>query len=733
MTTSNAYELRTVDGVLDWAAIEAGACIVNPLRLRGNSTLGVNMFGDDVWNLQPMGTKDGRDLRLWWVPKLLNKGTDGQRPAQKNPFPPHLIPAFKRLTWLLVNVGTTQGTLGAGWAARWRSPGSIDEYVKTWRGFAYDLGASDIDALSAVDDKLLDTYAVRLLNDEARTSASAKVGELGRVAEIAAYAELLPAADRMRTPSWKGEKLHPGTKRGSGNSTEIIHPDTFAPLLWWAQRILACADDIIAAVAWANAANAWEQTPQSSAARLSRVGQIVAERGGVLPHAAGSKEDSVAGAYLARMHGGVQPRDFGHWKREGYGTFTVDATVGQPLPVPTTGMIEGEPWLPVIDYRDVVRLQALLQAAAAVMICTCTGMRGDECLHLPLDALRTVDRPDGAQSYRIDGRIFKTERDDDEQHSLDGREWIWATIKPGADALDVLQRLAAVPGFSQPFALPSNIGGKIGSGPGPKTMTSWIADLIAFANERGTSLGLHRAHHIEEDPVGSVTLDRFRRSVAWHIVNEPQGLIAAGIQFGHMQTTTTDAYSSTKTSGMSATMDQERTEAQHSALEHHARAAAIGDRASGPGAKRLGQVVDNYVGARFRGQYADPTPRELKQLGQDPELRVRQGAGGTHLCVATPTQPESMKCARAKEDEPNLIDCRKSCGNRVYTDETVARVRQEVIDLREGIKEANPLMAARYQKRIDHLEEHIAEHEATAIPLLQIMTLNPSDLSTAMQ
>jgi hypothetical protein len=37
-------------------------------------------------------------------------------------------------------------------------------------------------------------------------------------------------------------------------------------------------------------------------------------------------------------------------------------------------------------------------------------------------ALRTVPRPDGSYSYRIDGRIFKAVRDDNDQQDRGGKQ-----------------------------------------------------------------------------------------------------------------------------------------------------------------------------------------------------------------------------------------------------------------------------------------------------------------------
>ena len=66
-------------------------------------------------------------------------------------------------------------------------------------------------------------------------------------------------------------------------------------------------------------------------------------------------------------------------------------------------------------------------------------------------------------------------------------------------------------------------------------MTRWINEFFDYANELRETLEIHPMRQIVPDPAGSVTLDRFRRTIAWHIVNRPEGLLAAGVQFGHMR------------------------------------------------------------------------------------------------------------------------------------------------------------------------------------------------------
>jgi hypothetical protein len=705
-----------IHAAVDWAEVEAGPVIVHPLRLK-RPDLAVSGFADDSWSLRPMDVTHGTVQNLHWIP--------GPK-EQQYPVPGHLITPFKRIVWLTINRPAPVSYLAGNNGRRWPAASSVHSRFQALRHFAHFLGQQEIAQFCDVTSDLLDTYATAVLNDESRSSQAAKAQRLGYIAVVAHLADYLPEVDRMIEPTWFGQNLG-GGGRGGDNSREIIHPDTFAPLLWWSQQILKCAPDVVAAVKWLNTALSRPQPKEGSTAGFDAVERVVASRGGVLPQ--GEISGHVAAQYLVALHGdGLHPADFNGWRCQRGGTYAVDPELPQPIPIPATCFIEGQPWLPLIDYRDIRKLQRTLQAAAAILICTCTGMRGEECTKLPRDALRTVPRPDGAYSYRIDGRIFKAVRDDNDQQDRGGKQWVWATIKPGADAITALEHLAEVTGSSALMTYPNSHGQP---GVTTSTMTRWINELIEYANRLRADLDIHQAHRIAPDPAGNVTLDRFRRSVAWHIVNQPDGLAAAGVQFGHMQSTTTDGYASTITSGIAATMDEERTHALYSTLQDHANAAKTGMKASGPAAKQLGKTLNRFVAKRFPGTYADLSKKDERRLRSDPDLAVRENPGHGCICLANPLKPETMACSRENDGEPNRNDCKTFCGNRVYTDATVAEDKEEAAQLRARIGNANPILAARISKRIRHLEEHIGEHETTALPLLEIMTAEQAKTSSA--
>ncbi|SHU73594.1 phage integrase family protein [Mycobacteroides abscessus subsp. abscessus] len=704
------------DEPLDWNVIEAGLSIAHPLRLR-NPDAPTSAFVEDAWSLKPLDATRGTVQKLNWV--------QGYREQQFS-IPSHLISSIKRIVWLNINRPTSESQLAGTNARRWPAAVSIADRFRAYRRFAHFLGQEGILRLCDASKDLLDTYATELLEATSDATRASRIRDLGYIGAIAYLAEDLPDCDKLTEPTWCGQQL--GKRHGhSGNSKAVIHPDTFAPLLWWCQQIVRCAPDIVSAARWRSTARGRSNLAEGSPTGLDAVAEIVDAYEGVLPQ--GEIRGHVAAQYLVALHNGVFHRnDFRLWRILRQGVYSVNPDLPQPIPIPITCFIEGRLWIESIDYRDVEKLQRILQAAAAVLICACSGMRGEECRRLQRGALQTIPRPDNTYSYRIDGRIFKGARDDNDQQDRGGKKWLWATIKPAADAITALEQLADVGGTNMLLA---NLSVHEPTAVISTMMNRWIEELIMYANELAVDIEVDDTHHIATDPAGRVTLDRFRRSIAWHIVNQPDGLVAAGVQFGHMRSTTTDGYASTISSGFAATMDQERAHALYTTLQNHANATSTGINVSGPAANRLGIAINRFAAQQFPGTYADLSKRDERRLRADPDLVVRENPGHGCLCLANPLKPETMACSQEHDSEPNLNGCKTYCGNRAYTDETIAEDKNEVARLQARIEGINPIMAARLRKRITHLSEHIAEHEATKLPLKDVMATHQKNTDSA--
>lgn len=179
-----------------------------------------------------------------------------------------------------------------------------------------------------------------------------------------------------------------------------------------------------------------------------------------------------------------------------------------------------------------------------------------------------------------------------------------------------------------------------------------------------------RGDSIPPDPHGSINPSRFRRTLAWHIVRRPRGLLAASIQYGHLSTLVTQGYAGSRASGFPSEMAFE--EWLHR-VEH---AAEMGDylldggTVSGPGAealiKRTHQANSKFVGKVL------PTTRQAEGLLKDPTLQIYPGEG-MH-CVYNAS---TALCSK-EGTTPVLGECHSSCTNIARTDDDIANLQATV-------------------------------------------------------
>ncbi len=687
--TSPAGALPEGDESLDWRTIETGPVVATTLRLRDHGAPN-SRFADDSWSLVPLQPRHHALQNLHWT---------STHPRLQYSMPPVLTPGLKRFLWLLINHRLPVTAVGRGSGRDWVAPGTLEAKFLHVRKLGAFLASQGIERLAEVPRGMLDDFA--------NTGADHKV--LATVALLSASAEWLPEQDRLTEPSWVGTPLNPRDQRGSENTRDPISPEVFATLRWWAERILDCSDDILAAV---RSGLELQERRRDAAddASVRTTERIVRELySGVLPGRRAKDRMWAASDYLQTMHPGFSPRQLNALAFR----FTVDPELPQPLPVTPQGLIEGHRWLPHLDYRDIERYQRVLLVAAAVLIAACTGMRGQEVLDLPLGCLDGIARPDGATSFRITGRILKGVYGPDGQQKLEGKPWVWATITPGARAIDVLEALAELTGRTRLFINPRVTRNGTHQGRSSPvsaiSMREWIQEFIAFCNERREALDLDHGYSVPVDPHGPVTLERFRRTVSYHVTNQPDGHLAAGVQFGQAHAHTVQGYAGTKTHGIAATMDREATRALYTTLERHARSMKEGEGISGPAAERVITAVGIF-NATFRGTFAELTPREEQRLRTDPDLQLYDNPGKFALCMF---RTETAACLEPEEpaSQPDRLGCVDGCPNNGVTDSTVAPQRQHVdhlVDLAQGCA---PSMSLRIMTRAEAHLAHIEAHE----------------------
>ena len=67
------------------------------------------------------------------------------------------------------------------------------------------------------------------------------------------------------------------------------------------------------------------------------------------------------------------------------------------------------------------------------------------------------------------------------------------------------------------------------------TLNQRIEDFVIRGNREAEAHGLPN-RVVPDNPHGAIVMNRFRRTLAWHIARRPGGLIALAIQYEHMRT-----------------------------------------------------------------------------------------------------------------------------------------------------------------------------------------------------
>lgn len=639
-----------------------------------------SVFGDDRWDLTP-GLFEAHAVTC-----RLNFLTIPQRFRDQ----------AKHYIWQLINHDPPRRLRSArGTRLALRSIALTLPRVAAFLLWLDSHGIGGCDRVGAED---LDRYLADVTTAE--ITANMKANLLIEVRRLWSYRDRLP--EPMRLPAaepWAGEEpkdLLGGSARQRENRTPRIDTDTIELLLMWSLRFVEdFADDIIAAFhehlrLFPNGPSAdqhgirVERRPVEDVVpdlldyldRLRATGQALPGRTGL----DGTPE--VDWPHLVRLF------------RSGTSAFPRSARLREPveqsgLPIaadayldsPITGQIDGAPWRATrIGFADAPDLANLLRTACLVVVSYLSGMRTGEALNLERGCL-SHDPATGIWS--VTGKKFKGACDEDGNKIPEGqiRDDPWVVIAQTARAVAVLQRL-----HDQQLLFPAELhplyrarsASRRGKARHARAIPYDIAAFLGWVNDYCARTG--RDHEvIPPDRHGVITAARFRRTLAWHIVRKPRGLIAGAIQYGHLHVQVTLGYSGSYDSGFP---DEHAYEDWLFRLERlaadHERLAA-GERISGPAAATYIHRVTEAQHT-FAGRVLTNTS-QARDLLANPLLQIYPGRAMT--CVFD--QAKALCQLRSAEGDerttPDQDDCQPACRNLAYTDRDIAALRRHATEL----------------------------------------------------
>lgn len=670
----------------------------------------VALYGDSEWSLEALPRTPGAARRVV---------------LRFDRLPSPFQDAAKHLAYLTINE-PTPGALLHGASSRsveWPSPQTMRQRVGYTHYLVHWLACEGVHNVMDIDQEHLRAFAEHVLDLKGQT-ANTKNRRLEAVVRWAAWGPLLPAEFRIPTPDWALEPYAVKSQARSDNQTARIPQDTMRPLLHWAATFIdAYSADIIAVY---DLACAWRDhepgAPESltQAARIREMFQGYIDRDESLPMS-GAKHGQLAGEYLRARHGlnDVKPSRLSTIYTTEYAHLLPVEERDTPVtPLSIACPAEYEGLLHPISFYDCApnhaaapKVMSLLQTACLIVTAYLTGMRGDELRTLkPGCCPPPFAAADGTIQFRINGTVAK-------RHALDTglntgmKERIpaqWATIGLVSRAIAVAESIHAriTPDALFLFASPSDSAEPVSSPLAAQMIRRFIDHVNGQLSVRDQANAFPRIPIDEAD----ITLSRFRRTLAWFIRRQPGGEVTLAVQYQHVGTVIGEGYAGTQESGMHDLFDEEDRNTRLDLLAHVAASLANGQGVSGPAARRFIASAEKAHDIDYLSEKA------LRALLRDPGMEIHDNPASLALCLFDPDQAQCRKLRIAgKSDQPNLLDCRPNCLNRVMTDEQAVLAQSSADELRREAALAPLPLQTRLVQEADLLTASAATHWTSRI------------------
>ena len=449
--------------------------------------------------------------------------------------------------------------------------------------------------------------------------------------------------------------------------------------------IIECSDDIIRGRERRDEllANSRNSSQPGDVQRWTEYLDDVRRGGGALPGMVHGARTLVGRKYLSGLlnvnTGLIGLRN--HWS-------DIPIHAGAPLDTEIRCRIDGQPWTDTIDYFEVDALVERLVTACYIVTTYLSGMRPEESRGLARGCCRKEDPGDETAGYEVHGKVFKHRG----TRATEPRDHVWAVIDPVARAIEVVEKLHSrkLLFAATTFAIRKPVDGNYAVT--DDRINQYIRRLIEWWNLRAGQRGWVTIPAEPEGPTGrvpNVTASRFRRTVAWFVFRRPQGLIALGWQYGHIDLRQSAAYGSRINSGIGEVLE-EFLFAQRDAVEERVSGMESGEGVSGPSAEiYLGRLQEHRQ--TFPGQIV--SQRDFEALLRNPATSIFHSEKQCATCCFDPTQ---ALCLQGEDGEANieqgpvLRECQAQCPNLVRTDTDIERVDDEIRWIDEQV--ASPIV-----------------------------------------
>jgi len=669
--------------VIGWPAGHTPVLGNRPLRPGADRA--PTRFAGQIWRLDPAHPDAHTDLD----------------PINWTRFPAGLVTAFKTFALAALEHPFPADPLVRAHAER-PAVSTIVNWMSYLRAFAVWMHQAGVGRLCDLTGTDLDRYRDHVLATGLATRRKAAL--LGAVRSLWAYRSRLPADARIGCNPFGGATGNAiaGRPLGRVNKTPRIAPATMEQLLGWALRMVEhIGPDIAAARAGYQQLDDGTHSSQTAFAhlrpreRIEWFAQHARSAGLALPGHSSKDEPAVNYSRLARILGLSRPHGATTWKPAWK---RIIEESGLPIAPGSylgtiTGRVDGRPWQDhPITVAELPKLIRALSAAAFVIICYPSGMRVGVVLNLRRGCAGT-DQATGELLVR--GRPGKGyDRAPAADAGPEG-DRPWVVVQPVHTAIALLE---SVTGHTLLF--PAGITKRPRrrlAGQDARTagcINEDIEVLIAWVNTAFT--GPAGAAPIPPDPAKRIHAARFRRTLAYFIVRRPRGLIAAALQYGHLNSKITLGYSGSADTSWLDDLTIERLEMVLEQADQDWTRLQDCEHVSGPAA---GEYKTRVAGvARFAGR----TVTGARNAGR---LLTQTGPGVYHGNAMTCVwRQQTAACRQAALDQgmpagdgPDETSCRAACLNLACTDRDIDQQRHRLTALRQQHPPRAPPAAPRHR------------------------------------
>lgn len=658
----------------------------------------LSRYNDDVWDLTP-GILDHHSTTFVY---------------RFDVFPDHYRELARQYVWTLVNHDApvaihASGTPRLAIRSICNSRAALNRVLTLFETF----GITDLRSVRESDyDRLL----AWLLTSDLKQDRAGDV--LLEVRRLWSYRELLDPPFQLPPPvPWYGatnQDLLGRSKSGPENRTPRIADDTIQPLIVWAARFVEdLSIDIIAAYRewrlYSHGANAKPRGPLPvSGTRQERVVQALEalrQAGRGIPSTIVDDARTVNWRHLGRL-ANARGHSIERWDLPLIQRSGLEIDDSTYVLAKADCWIDGVKWRPKgIEYHEAPVLAENLMTAAFILVSYLSGMRPGEALNLRRGCL---EYSESAGLWLVTGRHFKGVRNASGVLDTAGaiRPEPWTVHELVAKSIRVLEQL-----HEEPLLFPRILMrrsrpeiARTGTAITVAQATTAIGRFSEWVNRFCSTGG--RPDNIPADPRGTINPSRFRRTLAWHIVRRPRGLVAAAIQYGHVWVQMTQGYAGSLQSGFADEIAFEKWLTRMDEFKAAEEYLDSGGRLSGPAASAF-ESRTRSANQRFAGRTV-ATLRQAQRLLDDASVQIFAGRG-MH-CVFDKSK---SLCARGQQ-HPSLTKCQERCQNLVRTDADVDQLREDLRDINEirAIDDLAPRVRwARLDAVAEQLQTAIAAHD----------------------